>query len=377
MPYLLAIPCIVVVCLVVDRLDLRRTTFVLFALMLTTLFVTNQWFTPGIDVVIASSLTLAVANFFAWFIDSFATEDQESQSEEGTQARIRRFCSHLTHDYAVSPKDSVFAIRLINNGEAEALYAKLGDMTPAERQGFYANLDYSSVSERALQEIINNNPGVADSHIIMGHVKLCLAKRLGLQPGATLDEPVSMAMAQAFKHFNSALRIAPGDPEALCGLLIAKCFTGLSNGHLYSSLTLLLQHEPRHLHGVVAAARFLVLSPSQANEFVSVVESAVDGRCNATVAIARITTHIECMNQNETATLSIAASNSQLVADLYQQLHCYQENKDNLGSWQKGIADNVIAYMLQLLGDKQELKRYLQKIEGGVSPYPWHCNTVS
>jgi len=353
MPYLLAIPCIVVVCLVVDRLDLRRTTFVLFALMLTTLFVTNQWFTPGIDVVIASSLTLAVANFFAWFIDSFATEDQESQSEEGTQARIRRFCSHLTHDYAVSPKDSVFAIRLINNGEAEALYAKLGDMTPAERQGFYANLDYSSVSERALQEIINNNPGVADSHIIMGHVKLCLAKRLGLQPGATLDA------------------------EALCGLLIAKCFTGLSNGHLYSSLTLLLQHEPRHLHGVVAAARFLVLSPSQANEFVSVVESAVDGRCNATVAIARITTHIECMNQNETATLSIAASNSQLVADLYQQLHCYQENKDNLGSWQKGIADNVIAYMLQLLGDKQELKRYLQKIEGGVSPYPWHCNTVS
>ncbi len=378
MNYLVAIPCIAVVCLLVDRLDLRKTSFALFAILLCTVFAALQWFTPGIDVLIASCLTMAVANFSAWFINAYATEDEAMQvhSNESAPQRVRRFCSRLSHDFAVSPRDAVFAINLIKSGGWEDLSAKLGAMTPAERQGFFANLNYSAVSERALQSIINANPKDADSHILMGHVKLCLAKRLGLQLGGILDEQVAKTMAQAFKHFNAALRLKPNDQEALCGLLMAKGFTGLSDEHLFSSLALLLQNDPRHLHGVMAAARFLVLSPSKANQFVSVIETAVDGRCDATVAIAKIITHVECLGFSDMSS-GIDSSQSLVVADLYKQLRNYQKDNHELGSWQRGIADNVIAYMLQLLGDKEELNQYLQKIEGSVSPYPWQRNTVS
>ncbi len=375
--YLVTIPCLAVVCLMVEKLDLRRSTFVLFALLLITAFAAMQWFQPGVDVLIASCLTMALANLCAWFLNTYSTEDAVAQNAiDSSKGRVHRFCSRLSHDYAVSPRDSVFAISLIKSGEYQALNDKLNSMTPAERQGFFANLNYGSVSERALQEIINSHPESVDVHILMGHVKLCLAKRLGLQPGATLNEPVAQAMAQAFKHFNTALRLNPEDPEALCGLLMAKGFAGLSSEHLCSSLSLLLKHDPGHLHGVIAAARFMVLTPSQANEYVSVVEAAVDGRCDATVAIARIITHIECLRFVD-STPAVGAGNGQIIADLYQQLRCYQKESDSLGSWQKGIANNVIAYVLQLFGDKEELKQYLEKIEGSVSPYPWQSNTVS
>ena len=377
MSYVVAIPCIAVVCFMVDRLDLRSLPFVLFTLLLTVIFGAWQWFEPGVDVIIASCLSMALANFFAWFIETYATKDDDEQNTSAAASgKVRRFCSRLTHDFAVSPRDSSFAIALIESGEWTELGAKLDAMTQAERQGFFANLNYSSVSERALQDIINADPENADSHILMGHAKLCLSKRLGLQIGATLDEPVALAMSQAFKHFNTALRLKPEDPEALCGLVMAKGFVGLGSTHLYASLTLLLQHDPRHLHGVIAAARFLVTSPSQGNAFVSAVEAAVDGRCEATLVIARIITHIECMAYID-ADSGISANRSQLVADMYRQLRCYQEVHNTLGGWQKGIADNVIAYMLQLLGDKEELNHYLQKIEGSVSPYPWQNNTLS
>lgn len=377
MSYLVAIPCVAIVCLVVDSLELRRSSFALFAILLTTVFAVFRWFTPGVDVIIASCLTMAMANFCAWFINAYATEDEAHDSDlESAQGRVRRFCSRLTHDYAVSPRDSLFAINLIKSGGWEVLRDKLAAMTPVERQGFFANLNYSSVSERALQEIINANPKDADCHILMGHVKLCLAKRQGLQPGSVLDESVAQTMAQAFKHFNSALRLKPDEPEAHCGLLMAKGFTGLSTRHMFNSLSLLLQHDPHHLHGVIASARFLVLSPSLASEFVSVVETAVDGRCDATVAIAKIITHIECMGFTDIGS-DIGTARAQIVADVYQQLRSYQKENHKLGSWQKGIANNVIAYILQLLGDKEQLNQYLQKIEGSVSPYPWQSNTVT
>lgn len=380
MSYLVAVPCVAVVCLVAGKLDLRSSPFVLFTLLLTVVFAMLQWFEAGIDFIIASCLSLALANFFAWFIDAYATKDEEADDTQnpGTvaSAKVGRFCSRRTHDFAVSPRDSSFAIALIETGEWTELGSKLDAMTQAERQGFFANLNYSSVSERALQEIINAGPENADSHVLMGHVKLCYAKRLGLQPGASLEEPIALVMAQAFKHFNTALRLKYEDPEALCGLLMAKGFVGLGSAHLYTSLTRLLQQDPRHLHGVIAAARFLVTSPSRANAFVSAVEAAVDGRCEATVAIARIITHIECMGCVDTGT-GIGASRTQLVADMYQQLRCYQKVHNSLGNWQKGIANNVIAYMLQLLDDKEELNHYLQKIEGSVSPYPWQNKTLS
>lgn len=373
MSYLVVIPCIAVVCVLVARLELRVSTFALLTLLLITAFASLQWFTPGVDVLIASSLSMAVANLSAWFIDTYATKDEPTVD---AAPRYRRFCSLVTHDYAVSPGDSVFAISLINSGAWQTLQAKLVAMTDAERQGFFANLNYSSVSERALQAAINDNPKDADSHILMGHVKLCLAKRLGLQPGSTLNEPVASAIAQAFKHFNLALRINPNDSEALCGLIMAKGFSGLGAEHLLNSLTQLLKHDPQHFHGVIAAARFLVVSTPRANEFIATVESAVEGRSEVTVAIAKIITHIECMGFVD-GKVSIGASNSQVVADLYRQLRSYQQQGDALGRWQKGIADNIVAYMLQLIDDKKELNRYLKKIDGSVSPYPWQSNTIS
>ena len=111
----------------------------------------------------------------------------------------------------MSPRDAVFAIELINNGNWQALASLFENMTTAERQGFYANLNYSAASESALQEVINSNSQDVDAHILMGHMKLCHAKRLGLQPGGTLNEPVAQAISQAFTHFNLALRIRPDD----------------------------------------------------------------------------------------------------------------------------------------------------------------------
>ena len=377
MSYLIVLPCISIIYLLVGRLDLNRSVFVLFALLLTVLLAAFQWFAPGFDAVIATCLTMALANFLAWFIDAYATPDIEPDS--GSEPKeVGPFCSQQTHDYAVSPCDAVFAIDLINNGNWQALAASLEAMTSAERQGFYANLNYSSVNESAVQQAINSNSQDVDAHVLMGHMKLCLAKRLGLQPGGDLDEFVALAISQAFTHFNLALRIKPDDSEALCGLLIAKGFTGLSAEHMLTSLKQLLQQDPEHLHGVIAAAKFLVLSTSQANEFISVVESAVDGRAEATVAIARITAHVECMNLvDANAVQQSAVTNSQVIADLYQQLRCYQRENGTLGSWQKGISDNVIAYMLQLIGDKEELKVYLEKIDGSVSPYPWQSNQAA
>ena len=386
MSYLIIFPCLAIVYLMVGRLDLTRSVFVLFASLLTVLLAAVQWFVPGFDVIIATCLTMALANFLAWFIDTCATADTEQQKSEQQDPQhlskdVGRFCSLLMHDYAVSPRDTVFAVDLINNGNWEALVASFETMTTAERQGFYANLNYSSASEKALQEVVNSNSQDVDAHILMGHMKLCLAKRLGLQPGARLDEPVTLAISQAFTHFNTALRIKPDDAEALCGLLLAKGFTGLSAEHMLTSLNHLLRQDPEHLHGVIAAAKFLVLSSAQANEFISVVENAVDGRSEATVAIARIITHIECMdlvggNAGVEAHNSVAG-NSQVIADLYQQLRCYQQENGSLGSWQQGISDNVIAYMLQLIGDKEESKIYLEKIGTSVSPYPWQNGAAS
>jgi len=351
------------------RLGLSRSAFAAIALLITVVFVEYRWFAPGVDAVIASCLTMALANLTAWFTDTYLMEEVAAPEPE---PRARNFCSKITHDYAVSPRDSVFAIAHINNGEWSQLSTTLRSMSAVERQGFYANLNYSSVSERALQAIINAHPAETDAHILMGHVKLCLAKRLGLKPGEHLDESVARAIAQAFRHFNLALRIQPDDAEALCGLLMAKGFTGLRAEHILQSLDKLLKADPDHLHGVIAAARFLVLNTRQANEFVALTEAAVAGRSEATVAIAKIIAHIECM-----ASVDNGVNNSQVVADIYKQLRCYKRQTDSLGTWQRGISDNVVAYMLQLIGDKEESKHYLHQIEGFVSPYPWQINSTA
>ena len=166
---------------------------------------------------------MAIANASAWFVDTFLLEDvtREALTQQLLDGRRERsFCSRLTHDYAVRPKDSANEVQLINTGKWQELAASINKLGPSERQGFYANLDYSSINEQALQEAINSFPQDADAHILMGHVKLCQAKGLGLNPGAKFDEPVALAIADAFRHFNLALRGTPEDPEALCLSLI-------------------------------------------------------------------------------------------------------------------------------------------------------------
>lgn len=377
MSYLVVLPCMAALYLMVGRLGLPRTLFVLLSLLLTIVFAEYRWFVPGVDAVIAACISMAAANLCAWFFDTFYLQEMveegeilEPTKEPETKIEVRDFCSRLTHDFAVCPKDSVFAVGLINNNDWLQLASTLTDMSSTERQGFYANLNYSSISERSLQNIVNAHPKNADAQVLMGHVKLCLAKRLGLKPGAKLDEPVALAITQAFQHFNLALRINPDDSEALCGLLMAKGFTGLSAEHVLRSLELLLQADPTHLHGVIAAARFLVVSPMQANGFVTLVEITVNGKADSTVVIAKMLAHIECI-----AMVENGANNSQVIADVYSQLRIYQQGTETLGSWQRGISDNVIAYVLQLIGDTDQAKPFLNRISGLVSPYPWQKNT--
>ena len=156
MSSLIIFPCLAIVFLMVGRLDLTRPVFVLFALLMTVLLSKLQWFVPGFDAVIATCLTMALANFLAWFIEAYATPDApEQKGQQQASKDVSRFCSSVTHDYAVSPRDAVFAVNLINNGNHEALVSAIKSMTPAERQGFYANLSYGSASEQSLQEIIN------------------------------------------------------------------------------------------------------------------------------------------------------------------------------------------------------------------------------
>jgi len=366
--YIALFPCMLAVYAMTGRLGLSQGGFAALTLVITVALAEYSWFVPGVDALIAACITMALANFSAWFIDTWLMEEVLVEQ----QPRARNFCSKVTHDYAVRPRDSVFAIGHINNNEWTQLASAITNMSAVERQGFYANLNYSSVSERSLQAIINKHPEDADAHILMGHVQLCLAKRLGLKPGAHLDEPVALVIGRAFRHFNTALRMKPDDAEALCGLLMAKGFTGLRNEHIMQSLDKLLKADPGHLHGVIAAARFSVVSSSHANEFVSLTESAVNGRSDATVAIAKIIAHIECISIVENGT-----NNSQVVADLYEQLRCYKRQTDSLGTWQRGISDNVVAYMLQLIGDKEGSKQYLHQIDGSVSPYPWQSNSTA
>ena len=374
MSYLIAIPCMIAVYLMVGRLGLSRVGFVGLSILITVALAEYQWFVPGVDAFISACLTMAIANASAWFIDTFLMEDvtQEALTQQLVESkRERSFCSRSTHDYAVCPDDSAAVVQLINNGKWQEVATSIDDLCPAERQGFYASLDYSCINEKALQESINAQPRDVDAHVLMGHVKLCQAKRLGLNPGAKFDEPVAVAIADAFRHFNLALRSTPEDPEALCGLLMAKGFAGLGAGHIRQSLERLLNADPTHLHGVVAAARFLVLSASQANDFVTLVENAVAGRSDATLAIAKIIAHAECM-----AFIESGVNDSQIVADVYKQLHCYKRETDKLGRWQRDISNNVIAYVMQLIGDKEEASEYMEKIHGTMSPYPWQSNSV-
>jgi len=368
-----------VVYLLVARLQLSKVSFAIACLLLAVAFANLQWFTPGVDAVIAASICMAIANFYAWLIDWASEEDAHGAKIQtlplpGSQQEIvikKTFCSNQTHDFAVCPKETIYAVALLNDREWTALKQTIDGFSVVDRQGFYANLDYASIDVGALQDLINKHAHDVDGHILMGHVKLCLAKRQGLTPGGKLVEPVAANITDAFRHFNSALRINSEDPEALCGLLMAKGFTGLGSEHILKSLEQLLAVEPAHFHGVIAAARFLVSSTDDANNFVSTVERMVADGDDAVLPIARIMAHLECIRF-----VSNGANNAAIVADIYRQLRSYKNQVQELGSWQQNISNNLIAYTMQVIGDKEEMRNYLSQINGLVSPYPWKSNSA-
>ena len=170
MSYLFAVPCMFAVYMMVGRLGLSRAGFAGLSLLFTVALVEYQWFVSGVDAFIAACLTMAIANASAWFVDTFLLEDvtREALTQQLLDGRRERsFCSRLTHDYAVRPKDSANEVQLINTGKWQELAASINKLGPSERQGFYANLDYSSINEQALQEAINSFPQDADAHVLI------------------------------------------------------------------------------------------------------------------------------------------------------------------------------------------------------------------
>ena len=139
------------------------------------------------------------------------------------------------------------------------------------------------------------------------------------------------------------MRLDPSDTEALCGLIIAKGCIALKDEQIENSLNELLEADPGHLHGMMAAARFLIKSPDNANRFVQLVEKS---KASATmVAIARLVAHIECGGFNAQGTVD-----SRVIADLYSQLRVYRQGQQKLGQWQRAISGNIIAYAFERIG---------------------------
>jgi hypothetical protein len=346
---------------------------------------------PGADALLATSLSMCLFNVVkqVWPAQGAAdstvgnkTPVHTSASTANTStvaAAVKPFCSYRTHDFAVPSSANDFAVNLIEAERWDELADTLASLSSSERQGFFASFDYGQLvapsdkddTGKRLVGFTNALPHNADAHVLFGHYQLCEAKRMGLQPGAIPDADSAAALAVAFRHFRLALRLSPDHTEAMCGLILAKGFTGLSDEHIEKSLQRLLEVDPLHFHGLVAAACFVVRSTAGANRFVSVVERSV-GEDNATAALARIVAHVECM----IGTNSNPLLNSATTADLHRQLRVYNRDAATLGLWQQAISNNIIAFAFEKIGDDQEREHYLARAKGLLSPYPWQRSVL-
>ena len=355
---------------------------------------------PGADVLLATSLTMCCFYMALWSWGPASQADAED-ADKTEAVEAKPFCSQRTHDFAVQSSDTDFAVDLLRAEKWEELADSLATLGSAERQGFYANFDYSkivstnsaqlrvardavaaneeadndlkaSATTNCLIKFTNAQPHNADAHLLYGHYQLCEAKRLGLTPGTIQNAESAGSLASAFRHFRLALRLSPDNPEALCGLILAKGFTGLSDEHIEKSLQRLLSVDPLHFHGLIAAACFLVTSTAGANRFVSIVERTV-GENNVTSAFARIVAHVECMFGIDAKPLL----HTNTIADLHAQLRIYHKESASLGQWQQDIGNNIVAYAFEKIGDDKERAVYLDKARGLLSPYPWRRTTSS
>jgi len=339
----------------------------------------------GADALLATSLTMCLFHTALWYWGpADPVLDDTADEPEQTAGDTKLFCALQTHDFALPSSDTEFAFELLKAEKWDELADTLAKLGDSERQGFYASFDYGRLNPARLSgpaidqclttnsliKLTNAQPNNADAHVLYGHFQLCEAKRAGLQPGEIQNADSAAALAIAFRHFRLALRIQPDDPEALCGLILAKGFTGLSDDHIEQSLQKLLEVEPLHFHGLMAAGCFLVKSTAGANRFVSVVERTV-GEKNVTSAFARIVAHVECMIGIEVK----PSLHSRMIPDLHAQLRVYHREsvglEPGLGQWQQGICNNVIAFAFEKIGDNRERALYLDKVQGALSPYPW------
>ena len=390
MSYLVLLPCLLFVFYAVKRERYPAVFFVTGTLLLAVLIASSGIMTPGADTLLATSLAMCGFHLAKWYWGPAAQDFSES-SEVPVEQEARPFCAQRTHDFALSSSDTDFAIDLLEAEQWVELTDALAKLDDAERQGFYANFDYSRLSSlspvqlaehgaddgiakpgNCLIKFTNAQPHSADAHVLYGHYQLCEAKRMGLRPGIIPNADSAGALAIAFRHFRLALRIDPDNPEALCGLILAKGFTGLSSEHIEKSLQRLLEVDALHFHGLVAAAFFLVNSTAEANRFVSIVERTV-GEKNVTAAFARIVVHVECM-------IGVDARPSlqtRMIADLHTQLRVYHTESAKLGQWQQGICNNIVAFAFERIGDDRERALYLEKVKGLLSPYPWRCSQTA
>lgn len=364
--YLVALPCMFAVYFYSRKLDLPGSYFATVLLLLLVILQASDLIVPGADAIVAMCLTMGLLNAANWYIDQqLTTAIKEGLVEVPPPPPVSQFCTTQAHDFAVGTKESTRAIQIINDEEWPTLLKILESFSSIDRQGFYANLNYGDIKPRAALNFVNDYPDNSDAHILYGHVKLCIAKAKGLIPGIIPDESTANAVAQAFKHFRLALRSDKDDVEAYCGLIIAKGFIALNDEHIEDTLKKLLILDPLHFHGAMSAARFLIRSPQSANRFIAVVEDCV-GAEDVTVAISRVLAHVECLGFSKQS-----VTDSRVVADLYVQLKVYEKACQSLGSWQRGIAGNLVAYAFEMIGDDDEKARQLSELNGVVSPYPW------
>jgi hypothetical protein len=369
MIYLVVVPCLLLVHLYARRAQLPTTLFIAVFVGFWGLLYGTQLVIPGAEALVALCLSLACLRSIESYLD-YDDGDEDSIEPAESWVAERHFCSRLTHDFAVQPRDSMFAIQLINRREWGELLERIGEMSAAQRQAFYVNLNYSSISERAMTEMVEHLDDRADTHVLMGHVQLCKAKRLGLKTGKRADENCTQAIASAFKSFKRALEVAPQDAEAHCGNLIAKVYIDLERKYIIESLLDTLRADVHHFHVVLAAARHLITDGESANTFIETVADALGDRDadGTTLAFARLVAHVEC--QLIYAPYGVAADTgvSADLADLYAPL---EASSERIGGWASQISANLYACALQQTGQSKMAASVLAGMQGLASPYPW------
>lgn len=350
--------------------DLPGSYFATITLLLTVILASTGWIVPGVDALVALCLTMGILSLANYYIDQQLNNAiKEGLVEVPPAAPVSRFCTTQMHDFAVASQEYGGCVESINKEDWVTLLETMSAFSPVDRQGFYANINYSSINPDAALNFVKNHPDNRDALVLCGHVNLCVAKGAGLVPGVIPGENAADAVAQAFKHFRQALRLDGDDVEALCGLILAKGYIALNDEHIESTLVKLLTLDRRHFHGLMSAALFLIRSSDGANRFVSIVENCV-GDDEVTLAVTRTLAHVEC------ADFSGGAFDSRVVADLYAQLEIYKRARQSLGNWQKNITGNVVAYAFEMIGDNDEKARQLSELDGYVSPYPWQRKCV-